>query len=35
VRRNKTYRDEEAAALHRYEDAHCHAETTAAAIAPV
>ncbi len=31
VRRNKTYRDEEEAALHRYEEAHCHAEVAAAA----
>lgn len=34
VRRNKTYRDEEAAALHRYEEAHCHAEAAAAAASP-
>jgi len=33
VRRNKTYRDEEAAALQRYEDAHCHAEAAAVAVA--
>ncbi len=33
VRRNKTYRDEEAAALHRYEAAHCHAEAAAVAVA--
>ncbi|MFW5680553.1 MAG: sulfide/dihydroorotate dehydrogenase-like FAD/NAD-binding protein [Pseudomonadota bacterium] len=32
VRRNKTYRDEEGEALHRYEDAHCRAETAAAAV---
>ena len=31
VRRNKTYRDEEEEALHRYEEAHCHAEAAAAA----
>ncbi|NBB69000.1 MAG: sulfide/dihydroorotate dehydrogenase-like FAD/NAD-binding protein [Alphaproteobacteria bacterium] len=31
VRRNKTYRDEEEAALHRYEQAHCRAEEAAAA----
>ncbi|MFP4125864.1 MAG: sulfide/dihydroorotate dehydrogenase-like FAD/NAD-binding protein [Alphaproteobacteria bacterium] len=30
VRRNTTYRDEEAAALHRYEAAHCHAEAAVA-----
>jgi len=30
MRRNKTYRDEEAAALGRYEAAHCHAEAAAA-----
>lgn len=35
VRRNKTYRDEEGAALHRYEEAHCHAETAAMAAAPL
>ncbi len=29
VRRNKTYRNEEEAALHRYEEAHCHAEAAA------
>ena len=33
VRRNKTYRDEEGAALHRYEEAHCRAETAPAAAA--
>ena len=31
VRRNKSYREEEAAALHRYEEAHCRAEAAAAA----
>ena len=31
MRRNKTYRDEEADALSRYEEAHCHAEAAAAA----
>jgi ferredoxin--NADP+ reductase len=33
VRRNKTYRDEEKAALERYEAAHCRAETAAMAAA--
>ena len=33
VRRNKTYRDEEEAALHRYEESHCHAEAAATAAA--
>ena len=31
VRRNKTYRDEEQAALQRYEDAYCRAETAVSA----
>ncbi len=33
IRRNKTYRDEEEAALHRYEEAHCRAEPPVAAAA--
>ncbi|MEO1091814.1 MAG: sulfide/dihydroorotate dehydrogenase-like FAD/NAD-binding protein [Pseudomonadota bacterium] len=32
VRRNKSYRDEEAEALHRYDDAQCRAEAAAAAV---
>ncbi|TVQ34172.1 MAG: sulfide/dihydroorotate dehydrogenase-like FAD/NAD-binding protein [Geminicoccaceae bacterium] len=32
VRRNKTYRDEEGAALERYDVAHCHAERAAAPV---